>query len=170
MAPQRSSSTKAPRSKGSGGLKQGTLSFTSAKRSGSLSAKDNLKGKETAASVNPPAITLIRVGGKRKYEPDSEPEPERVEEATEVLERERLDTEDSRWNKAFGLARAKMGNIQPSSSFALVSYALQLIESVFPQFTRMISHQCITSCVFLTCTWSLSLLPNLLRRAYVHVV
>ncbi|KAH9958817.1 DNA polymerase delta, subunit 4-domain-containing protein, partial [Russula dissimulans] len=27
--------------------------------------------------------------------------------------RERLDTEDSRWNRAFGLARAKMGNIQP---------------------------------------------------------
>jgi len=117
MAPQRSISTKAPHSKGSGGLRQGTLSFTSAKRSGSLSAKDSLKGKEKAAvsSINPPAITPIRVGGKRKYEPDSEPEPEaeQAKEVTEVLERERLDTEDSRWNKAFGLARAKMGNIQP---------------------------------------------------------
>jgi hypothetical protein len=123
MAPQRSISTKAPHSKGSGGLRQGTLSFTSAKRSGSLSAKDSLKGKEKAAvsSINPPAITPIRVGGKRKYEPDSEPEPEaeQAKEATEVLERERLDTEDSRWNRAFGLARAKMGNIQPGSSVPL---------------------------------------------------
>jgi DNA polymerase delta subunit 4 len=36
-----------------------------------------------------------------------------VKEITEELERERLDTEDPRWNKAYGLARAKMGYIQP---------------------------------------------------------
>jgi hypothetical protein len=44
-----------------------------------------------------------------------------VKDATEVLERESLDTEDSRWNKAFGQARAKMGNIQPGPSSALVN-------------------------------------------------
>ncbi|KAI9455213.1 DNA polymerase delta, subunit 4-domain-containing protein [Russula earlei] len=115
MAPQRSSSTTAPRSTRSGGLRQGTLSFTSSKRIGSNGVKDSLKdkGKAVAASVNPLSIAPIRVGGtKRKYEPDSEPEHEEVKETVEAVERERLDAEDSRWNKAFGLAREKMGNIQ----------------------------------------------------------
>jgi len=90
------------------------LSFSSAKRSGSAGVKDALKGKAAAASsAEPPVITPIRVGGKRKYEPDPEPEREQSEETTDVLERETLDTEDPRWNKAFGLARAKMGNLQP---------------------------------------------------------
>jgi DNA polymerase delta subunit 4 len=94
-------------------LKQGTLSFASAKRSGSSGAKDSLKGKAAASSVEPPVVAPIRVGGKRKYELESEPEYEEAPEATEALERERLDTEDSRWNKAYGQARAKMGNLQP---------------------------------------------------------
>jgi len=114
MAPQRP--TKARRSASSGVLRQGTLSFASAKRSGSSGAKDSLKGKAAAPPVEPApaAVAPIRVGGKRKYEPDPEPEHEEVQEDTEAaLERERLDTEDSRWNKAFGRARAKMGNIQP---------------------------------------------------------
>jgi hypothetical protein len=115
MAPQRSSSTKAQRS---ASLRQGTLSFASAKRSGSAGVKDALKGK-AAASAEPPVITPIRVGGKRKYEPDPEPEREQSEETTDVLERETLDTEDPRWNKAFGLARAKMGNLQPRLSSRL---------------------------------------------------
>jgi DNA polymerase delta subunit 4 len=120
MAPQRSSSTKAQRSTSSGGLRQGTLSFSSAKRSGSAGVKDALKGKAAAASsAEPPVITPIRVGGKRKYEPDPEPEREQSEETTDVLERETLDTEDPRWNKAFGLARAKMGNLQPRLSSRL---------------------------------------------------
>jgi DNA polymerase delta subunit 4 len=118
MTPQRSSSTKAQRSKSSSGLRQGTLSFASAKRSGSAGAKDALKGKTAAASsAEPLVITPIRVGGKRKYEPDPEPVPEQVKDtAEEVLELECLDPEDPRWNKAFGLARAKMGNIHPGSS------------------------------------------------------
>ncbi|KAN0109117.1 DNA polymerase delta, subunit 4 domain containing protein [Russula decolorans] len=111
MAPQRS--TKAQRSTSSGGLKQGTLSFASAKRSGSSGAKDSLKGKTAAISIEPPTVAPIRIGGKRKYEPDPEPEQEEAKEPTEVLERERLDTEDPRWNKAYGQARSKMGNIKP---------------------------------------------------------
>jgi hypothetical protein len=115
MAPQRSSSTKAQRS-----LIQGTLSFASAKRGGSTGAKDSLKGKAAAAvssAAETPAIAPIRIRGKRKYEPDPESECEPAkEETTEVLERESLDPEDPRWNKAYGLARAKMGNIQPGSS------------------------------------------------------
>jgi DNA polymerase delta subunit 4 len=111
MAPQRS--TTAQRSMSSGGLKQGTLSFASAKRSGSSGAKDSLKGKTAATSIEPPIVAPIRIGGKRKYEPDPEREQEEAKEPTEVLERERLDTEDPRWNKAFGQARAKMGNIKP---------------------------------------------------------
>ena len=99
-----------------GSLKQGTLSFASAKRSGS-SAKDSLKGKSAATSVEPPTVAPIRIGGKRKYEPDPEPEQE-AKEPAEVLERERLDTGDPRWNKAFGQARAKMGNIKPGLSSA----------------------------------------------------
>ncbi|KAI0287341.1 DNA polymerase delta, subunit 4-domain-containing protein [Russula brevipes] len=110
MAPQKSSSTKAQRS---GSLKQGTLSFTSAKRSGSTGVKDNLKGKAAASTAEPPAITPIRIGGKRKYEPEPEPEQEQTEDSVDVLRRESLDTEDPRWNRAFGLARGKMGNIQP---------------------------------------------------------
>jgi hypothetical protein len=102
-------------------LIQGTLSFTSAKRSGSSGVKDSLKGKAPASSVETPVVVPIRVGGKRKYEPDPEPEHEEAKEATEVLERESLDTEDSRWNKAFGLSRAKMGNIQPGPLSALVN-------------------------------------------------
>ncbi|KAH9021424.1 DNA polymerase delta, subunit 4-domain-containing protein, partial [Lactarius pseudohatsudake] len=71
-----------------------------AKRSGSTGAKDNLKGKPAASSpAEPTTVTSIRIGGKRTN--------------TEELERERLDTEDPRWNKAYGLARAKMGHIQP---------------------------------------------------------
>jgi hypothetical protein len=113
-------------------LKQGTLSFASAKRSGSTTVKDSLKGKAAAE----PTVAPIRVGGKRKYEPDPEPEHEDAKEATEVLERESLDTEDSRWNKAYGQARAKMGNLQPGSSPArpparlLLSYSFLLTESV----------------------------------------
>jgi DNA polymerase delta subunit 4 len=113
MAPQRS--TNAQRSSSSAGLKQGTLSFASAKRSGSSGAKDSLKGKTAITSIEPPTIAPIRIGGKRKYEPDPEPEQEE-KEPTEVLERERLDTSDPRWNKAFGQARAKMGNIKPGPS------------------------------------------------------
>ena len=119
MAPQRSAKTQ--RSTSSGSLRQGTLSFTSAKRSGSSGVKDSLKGKAPASSVETPVVVPIRVGGKRKYEPDPEPEHEEAKEATEVLERESLDTDDSRWNKAFGLARAKMGNIQPGPLSALVN-------------------------------------------------
>jgi DNA polymerase delta subunit 4 len=126
MAPQRSSSTKEQRPKSSGGLRQGTLSFASAKRSGSTGAKDSLKGKAAAES---PAIGPIRIRGKRKYEPDPESECEPAkEEATEVLERESLNPEDPRWNKAYGLARAKMGNIQPGSSG--FPYRLDLAEKV----------------------------------------
>ena len=95
------------------------MSFASAKRSGSSGAKDSLKGKAAASSVEPPAVAPIRVGGKRKYEPEPEPECEEAQEATEALERDRLDTEDSRWNKAYGQARAKMGNLQPGPSSAL---------------------------------------------------
>lgn len=97
------------------------LSFASSKRSGSASAKDSLKGKAAVSSAESPVIAPIRIGGKRKYEPDPEPEPEQAKEATEVLERESLDTEDPRWNKAFGMAREKMGNLQPGSSCALSS-------------------------------------------------
>src|SRR6266576_7258503 len=110
MAPQRSTTS-------SGSLRQGTLSFASAKRSGS-GAKDSLKGKSAATSIEPPTVAPIRIGGKRKYEPDPEPEQEEVKEPTEVLVRERLDTEDPRWNKAYGQARAKMGNIKPGPSSA----------------------------------------------------
>jgi hypothetical protein len=119
MVPQRSSSTKSQQPKGSGGLRQGTLSFASAKRSGSTSAKDSLKGKAVAVSpvAEAPVIAPIRIGGKRKYEPEPEPERESAEETTEVVERESLDPNDSRWNKAYGLARAKMGNIQSGPSF-----------------------------------------------------
>ncbi|KAI9458434.1 DNA polymerase delta, subunit 4-domain-containing protein [Lactarius psammicola] len=113
MAPQRSHSAKTRDSTRSGSLRQGTLSFASAKRSGSTGAKDSLKGKPAAAPAEPTTVTSIRIGGKRKYEPDTEPENEKVKEMTEELERERLDTEDPRWNKAYGLARAKMGHIQP---------------------------------------------------------
>lgn len=111
MAPQRSSSQSRDSTR-SGSLRQGTLSFASAKRSGSTGAKDSLKGKPVA---EPTTVTSIRVGGKRKYEVDTEPDHENVKEITEELEleRERLDTEDPRWNKAYGLARAKMGHIQP---------------------------------------------------------
>lgn len=123
MAPQRS--TKAQRSTSSGGLRQGTLSFASAKRSGSSGAKDSLKGKTAATSIEAPTVAPIRIGGKRKYEPDPEPEQEEAKEPTEVLERERLDTEDPRWNKAFGQARAKMGNIKPGpwSTRSLISFS-----------------------------------------------
>ena len=98
------------------------MSFASAKRSGSSGAKDSLKGKAAASSVEPPAVAPIRVGGKRKYEPEPEPECEEAQEATEALERDRLDTEDSRWNKAHGQARAKMGNLQPGPSSALSNF------------------------------------------------
>jgi len=118
MAPQRSAKEK--RSMNSGGLIQGTLSFSSAKRSGSSGAKDSLKGKTTATSIEPHTVAPIRVGGKRKYEPDPEPDQEEAKEPTEVLEREQLDTEDPRWNKAFGQARAKMGNVKPGPSSALL--------------------------------------------------
>ncbi|KAN0128824.1 DNA polymerase delta, subunit 4 domain containing protein [Lactarius tabidus] len=110
MTPQRSNSSKTRDSTRSNSLRQGTLSFASAKRSGSTSAKDSLKGKVVA---EPTTVTSIRVGGKRKYDPDTETEHEKVKEITEELERERLDPEDPRWNKAYGLARAKMGHIQP---------------------------------------------------------
>ncbi|KAH9057458.1 DNA polymerase delta, subunit 4-domain-containing protein [Lactarius vividus] len=114
MAPQRSNSAKARDPTRSSSLRQGTLSFASAKRSGSTSAKDNLKGKPAASSPSEPTtVTSIRIGGKRKYEPDAEPEHEKVKEVTEEVERERLNTEDPRWNKAYGLAQAKMGHIQP---------------------------------------------------------
>lgn len=103
-------------------MKQGTLSFASAKRSGSSGAKDSLKGKTAATSIEPPTVAPIRIGGKRKYEPDPEPEKEEVKEPTEVLERERLDTKDPRWNKAYGQARAKMGNIKPGPSSVSQSY------------------------------------------------
>ena len=130
MAPQRP--TKARRSASSGVLRQGTLSFASAKRSGSSGAKDSLKGKAAAPPIEPApaAVAPIRVGGKRKYEPDPEPEHEEVQEDTEAaLERERLDAEDSRWNKAFGRAREKMGNIQPGpSASALRSLILILAD------------------------------------------
>jgi DNA polymerase delta subunit 4 len=116
MAPQRSSSAKAHSPKTSGSLRQGTLSFASAKRSGSTTGKDSLKGKTVATSAEPAKVTPIRVGRKRKYEPDAEPEHEQATETTDALERETLDTEDRRWNKAYGLAREKMGNIQPSLS------------------------------------------------------
>jgi DNA polymerase delta subunit 4 len=116
MAPQKS--TKAQRSMSSGVLKQGTLSFASAKRSGSSGAKDSLRGKAAATSIEPPTVAPIRIGGKRKYEPDPEPEQEEAKEPIEVLERERLDTEAPRWNKAYGQARAKMGNIKPGLSSA----------------------------------------------------
>lgn len=99
-------------------MKQGTLSFASAKRSGSSGAKDSLKGKTAVTSIEPPSVAPIRIGGKRKYEPEAEPEQEEAKEPTEVLERERLDTDDPRWNKAFGQARAKMGNIKPGPSSA----------------------------------------------------
>ena len=122
MAPQRSSSLKSRDTTTSGSLRQGTLSFASAKRSGSTGAKDNLKGKLAA---EPTTVTSIRVGGKRKLEADTEPEHEYVKEITEELERERLDTEDPRWNKVYGLARAKMGHIQPGpwSMFPLTSFS-----------------------------------------------
>ncbi|KAI0296546.1 DNA polymerase delta, subunit 4-domain-containing protein [Multifurca ochricompacta] len=115
MAPQRSSSVRAQEPKSSGSLRQGILSFTSVKRSGSSIAKDSVKGKASTRPAEPIAVTSIRVGGKRKYEPDLEPEleNERGEETTEVAERERLDLGDPRWNKAFGWAREKMGDIQP---------------------------------------------------------
>jgi DNA polymerase delta subunit 4 len=120
MAPQRSSSIKA---KSSAGLKQGTLSFASAKRGGSTSAKDSLKGKAAGvSSAEPPAIAPIRIGGKRKYESDLEAEHEPAKETTaEAVERESLNPEDPRWNKAYGKARAKMGNIQPGPSFLPLS-------------------------------------------------
>ena len=118
MAPQRSSS----KAKASDGLRQGTLSFASSKRSGSANAKDSLKGKAAVSSAEPPVIAPIRIGGKRKYEADPEPEPEQAKEVTEVLERESLDPEDPRWNKAFGMAREKMGNLQPGSSSAPIVY------------------------------------------------
>jgi DNA polymerase delta subunit 4 len=121
MAPQRSSST-AQRSKTSDGLRQGTLSFASSKRSGSASAKDSLKGKAAVSPAEPPVVAPIRIGGKRKYEPDPEPEPEQANEATEVLERESLNPEDPRWNQAFGMARAKMGHLQPRSSTVPIVY------------------------------------------------
>jgi DNA polymerase delta subunit 4 len=131
MAPQRSSSAKAHGLKSSAGLRQGTLSFTSAKRSGSTTAKDSLKGKPAASPVEPTTVAPIRVNRKRKYELEPEPELEQAEEATEALERERLDTEDRRWNKAYGLAREKMGNIQPGpSSRCLSSRCSFLMESV----------------------------------------
>ncbi|KAI0259426.1 DNA polymerase delta, subunit 4-domain-containing protein [Gloeopeniophorella convolvens] len=113
MAPLRSSSVKAQRSNSSGALKQGTLTFSSVKRSGSSTAKDSLKGKPTARPAEPITVTPIRVGGKRKRESDVETEAQKVEETTEVVERESLDMEDARWNKAYGAARAKMGYIQP---------------------------------------------------------
>ena len=131
MAPQRSNSAKAHGLKSSAGLRQGTLSFTSAKRSGSTTAKDNLKGKRAAPPVEPTTVAPIRVNRKRKYEPEPEPELEQAEEATEALERERLDTEDRRWNKAYGLAREKMGNVQPGpSSRCSSSRCSLLMESV----------------------------------------
>jgi DNA polymerase delta subunit 4 len=116
MAPPNSSSTEIRGSKSAGGLRQGTLSFTSAKRSGSSIAKDGLKGKAPAAEPATVTPIPIRVGGKRKYEPDPEPEHEKVKKTTDALERESLVTENPRWNKAYGLAREKMGNIQPGPS------------------------------------------------------
>ena len=112
MPPQRSNSSKTRDSTRSHSLRQGTLSFASAKRSGSTSAKDSIKGKPAA---EPSTVTSIRVGGKRKYDPHTEPEYEKMKETTEGLERERLDPEDPRWHKAYGMARAKMGHIQPGS-------------------------------------------------------
>jgi DNA polymerase delta subunit 4 len=132
-------------------LRQGTLSFASAKRSGSSGAKDSLKGKAAASSVEPPAVAPIRVGGKRKYEPEPEPEHEEAQEATEALERDRLDTEDSRWNKAYGQARAKMGNLQPGPSSAPSSFIRFRLHRV-SQFMRRTNHRCTTSCASLTCT------------------
>ncbi|KAH9026862.1 hypothetical protein EDB85DRAFT_1893254 [Lactarius pseudohatsudake] len=61
---------------GPGSNKIGALSF--AKRSGSTGAKDNLKGKPAASSpAEPTTVIPIRIGGKRKYEPDTEPEHEK---------------------------------------------------------------------------------------------
>jgi DNA polymerase delta subunit 4 len=116
MAPQKSSSVKAHGSKSSDRLRQGTLTFASAKRSGSTTAKDSLKGKVAVPPAEPAKISPIRISRKRKYEPDPEPEHEQVNETIDAVEREKLDTEDRRWNKAYGLAREKMGNIQPGLS------------------------------------------------------
>ncbi len=158
MAPQRSNSAKAQGSTRSGSLRQGTLSFASAKRSGSTSAKDSLKGKPTAAPAEPTTVTSIHVGGKRKYVPDTETEHEKAKEVTEELERERLDTEDPRWNKAYGLARAKMGHIQPGSWLRRYVPKFCLIENVSAvQYTPRTSLQCTTSCASLTCMYGLCL-------------
>jgi DNA polymerase delta subunit 4 len=122
MAPPNPNSAQTRGSKIAGGLRQGTLSFSSAKRSGSSIAKDSLKGKAPAAE--PAIVTPIRVGGKRKYEPDPEPEHEKDKETTDALQRESLDTGDPRWNKAYGFAREKMGNIQPGPSTRRLSICL----------------------------------------------
>jgi DNA polymerase delta subunit 4 len=129
MAPQKSSPTKAHGSKSSG-LRQGTLSFASAKRSGSTTAKDSLKGKAVVPPAEPAKITPIRISRKRKYEPDPEPEHEQAKDTIDAVERETLDTEDRRWNKVYGLAREKMGNIQPGSSLGRPSSMLSLADRV----------------------------------------
>jgi DNA polymerase delta subunit 4 len=113
------------------------LSFASAKRGGGTTAKDSLKGKAAAVSVNEPTVGPIRVGGKRKYEPEPEPEPEREDAEEVLLERESLDAEDSRWNKAYGQARAKMGNLHPGPSSARPPFA---ISSVFADGERVLVH------------------------------
>lgn len=128
-------------------LRQGTLSFASAKRSG---AKDSLKGKTAATSIEHPVVP-IRIGGKRKYEPDPEPEQEEAKGPTEVLERERLDTEDPRWNKAFGQARSKMGNIKPGPSFAPRSLFVLADSDSWLQSMRRINLPYTTSCASSTC-------------------
>ncbi|KAI0042734.1 hypothetical protein FA95DRAFT_1564020 [Auriscalpium vulgare] len=133
MAPShRSSSTSA--------LKQGTLSFASVKRTGSgADAKAKSKGtpqraigapaatvdvntspgSTSASDVDAAEVQRRQSARKRKLaeaERAAEAEASRARDGVEntlPVKRARLDMGDKRWNKAYGVAREKMGHIEP---------------------------------------------------------
>ncbi|KAI0351351.1 hypothetical protein OH77DRAFT_1429900, partial [Trametes cingulata] len=115
MAPRKSDS------KVSSAMKQGKLSFA-AKRNSSTAAgkqsKPTTKNESDLSFDDEPAVPVTKKrrlnparGAAAKMaekaetavEPEPEPEPER----------EKLNLSDKRWRKQYGIARGKMGNIEP---------------------------------------------------------
>ncbi|KAI0310572.1 DNA polymerase delta, subunit 4-domain-containing protein [Amylostereum chailletii] len=99
-------------------LKQQTLGFASAKRTASETKhgdkeKETEKGKEKGKGERRGTLSIGRRTLSREEDADDEEKEKEKERERERAARARLDVRDARWNRVYGLARAKMGHIEP---------------------------------------------------------
>ncbi|KZV70847.1 hypothetical protein PENSPDRAFT_651150, partial [Peniophora sp. CONT] len=108
--------TPARRSNSATTMKQQTLGFSTSKHARTGDKAKSKPSRSASLESTPPTtvITPKRLGIRSSVRDDDELQIVREKEPEiEVVHRESLNASDKRWNKAYGAAREKMGNIPP---------------------------------------------------------